>query len=74
MNLPDRFVITIEGDRWRVVRRANIVPNELPHLFGRLLTGNMVAAEAMAAHGLRVSVEEDTDQADDEPDGLSTKR
>ena len=68
--LPRRFAILIEGKRWNVTRRANIVPNELPHLIARLLTGELMDLSVFEAHGLRVMVEECTDQGDDFPDTL----
>ena len=65
MSLPERFVIVIEGTMAKVRTRALIVPKELPHLFTQLLAGNIAAADAMKAHGLRVSVEEDRDQGEE---------
>lgn len=47
-----------------------MVPDQLPYLLGRLLSGEEVAEESFAAFGLTVSAEVDMDQADDVPDGL----
>ena len=74
LELPERFVLVFEGKLWRVCQRANIVPNELPHLIGQLLCGRCTTTEGFAAHGLRVTVEECTDQGNDEPDQLAIRR
>ena len=68
--LPERFCITIEGKLWRIHQRSVIVPNALPYLLNRLLTCKMATAEAFQPFGIRLSIEEDTDQGDDDPDGL----
>lgn len=67
MHLPPRFTVTIDGTLHRVRQRHTITPGSLPYLLGELLSGNDVPDSAWAAFGLRVYVEVDTDQADDEP-------
>ena len=71
--LPERFSLLIEGKLWNVRRRSGIVPNELPYAVGRLLNGDTAAVSTFEAHGLRVTVECDTDQGDDAPDGLAIR-
>lgn len=70
MRLPPRFHLTVNGTLHRVNRRSVVVPDQLPYLLGRLLSGEEVAEESFAAFGLTVSAEVDMDQADDVPDGL----
>ncbi|MGV0964179.1 MAG: hypothetical protein ACOYBT_09845 [Polynucleobacter sp.] len=69
--LPERFVLTIEGKLYTALVRSNVVPRQLPDMLAALLTGRAIDLSAFAAFGLRVSVEEDTDQANDEPDVLA---
>ena len=75
MELPERFVLTIEGKLWNVCRRNNVARGALPHLLSELLTGKHCheAADALAAFGLRVTIEMGTDQGDDGPDELSIR-
>lgn len=70
MKLPPRFTLTIDGTVYRVGRRHNIAPGGLPHLFAYLLSGGEVSEDAWEAFGLRVAIETDTDQGDDQPDDV----
>ncbi len=72
--LPERFVLTIEGKLWNVHRRAVIAPNSLPHLLAEMLAGRECPTEVFEAFGLRVTIEQGTDQGDDGPDTLSVRR
>ncbi|HEX8554292.1 MAG TPA: hypothetical protein VF695_06260 [Sphingomonas sp.] len=72
--IPERFVITLEGKLWNVRRRANIAPNELPHLLAELLKGVSGVEDAIRAHGIRLTLEEDSDQGDDGADDLVVPR
>ena len=74
MLLPERFYVTIQGELWDVRQRANIVPEALPRLLGMLFQGEVAAAHALTEFGLRVTIEEDTDQGDDGPDMLVVPR
>ncbi|MDE0879992.1 MAG: hypothetical protein OSB00_15225 [Sphingomonas bacterium] len=71
--LPERFCITIEGKLWRIHQRSVLVPKALPHLLDRLLTGQMVTAEAFEPFGIRLSIEVCTDQGDDCPDDIELR-
>jgi len=70
VRLPPRFHLVIDGTLHRVNRRTVVVPDHLPYLLGRLLSGEEVADEAFAPFGLTVVADVDMDQADDVPDGL----
>lgn len=65
MKLPARFVLLIEGDTFRVNERSNVVPDALPYLLARLLSGDRVDASAFEPFGIRVTVEVDRGQGDD---------
>lgn len=54
-------------------RRHLITSGGLPSLLTHLLTGGDVQDSAWAAFSLRVYAEVDTDQADDEPDGIDDR-
>jgi hypothetical protein len=65
MRLPERFVLVIHGNRRRVGERHTITPTSLPHLMAQLLSGSDMPMQPFEAFGLRVWIEEDTDQGDD---------
>lgn len=65
VKLPERFVLVIEGALARITTRAVIVPDSLPYLISRLLSGHPVAEDAFEAFGLRVTAEIDTDGGGD---------
>lgn len=71
---PERFVIILEGKLWNAHRRHVVASGGLPHLLTRLLTGQTVAASAFEGFGIRISIEEGTDQGDDGPDELAVRR
>jgi len=71
---PERYVIILEGKLWNTHRRHIIATGGLPNLLERLLTGDTVTAAAFASFGIRISIEEGTDQGDDGPDDLSIRR
>lgn len=73
MHLPPRFTVTFDGTLHRVNRRHLITSGGLPSLLTHLLSGGEVPESAWAAFGLRVYAEVDTDQADDEPDGIDDR-
>ncbi|MGN6373957.1 MAG: hypothetical protein ACTHMG_00210 [Sphingomonas sp.] len=65
MDVPERFSIIIEGRVTRVRERYVIDHgNAVGRYLALLLTGCAIPDEVWRPYGLRVTIEEDTDQAD----------
>lgn len=65
MELDEHFHMSIQGSLREVLRRHIIVPDELPYLIERLMSGYVVADTAFDGFRLRIICEPDTDQGDD---------
>mgnify|MGYP004538771135 CR=1 FL=1 len=66
MNLPERFSLHIDGSTHRVRDYDNAAAGRLEYLLRRLLRGEAVGKGAFDPYRLRVTIEPDTDQGDEE--------